>query len=117
MAPEDRAALRIHHMRDAIAGIRAVLATGAPAEIEADWIRIRAPERGFEILSEASRHIPEALKATEPTLPWREIAGIGNVLRHDYDGVAVRVLLATALGDFAALDAALVRIWAGLPSL
>lgn len=117
MAPEDRAALRIHHMRDAIAGIRSVLATGAPEEIEADWIRIRALERGFEILSEASRHIPEALKATEPTLPWREIAGIGNVLRHDYDGVEFQVLLATAVGDLATLDKALARMLAKLPSL
>ena len=117
MTPGDRAALRIHHMRDAIAGIRQVLATGTPDEIEADWVRARAVERGFEILSEASRNIPDALKAEEPGIPWREIAGIGNVLRHDYDGVEFRLLLATALGDFAALEVALQRLLVRLPPL
>lgn len=117
MTDADRAALRIHHMRDAIAGIRQVLATGTAAEIEADWIRLRALERGFEILSEASRGIPDDLKSNEPSIPWRNIAGIGNVLRHDYDGVEFRVLLATAYADFGALEAALDRILSRLPPL
>ena len=41
-------------------------------------------ERAIEIISEASRHIPDDMKATAPEIPWRQIAGIGNVLRHDY---------------------------------
>ncbi len=45
-------------------------------------------ERNIEIISEASRRIPEKLKAKYPDIPWREIAGIGNVMRHDYDEVA-----------------------------
>ena len=40
-------------------------------------------ERNLEIISEASRRIADHLKATAPDIPWREIAGIGNVLRHD----------------------------------
>jgi uncharacterized protein with HEPN domain len=45
----------------------------------------RGVERSVEIVSEASRHIPEALKQRYPGVPWRSIAGIGNILRHDYD--------------------------------
>ena len=41
-------------------------------------------ERNVEIISEASRRLPDDAKATEPDIPWREIAGIGNILRHDY---------------------------------
>ena len=41
-------------------------------------------ERNLEIISEASRRLPDSAKAAEPDVPWREIAGIGNVLRHDY---------------------------------
>mgnify|MGYP006273840501 CR=1 len=48
----------------------------------------RAVERELEIVSEASRHVPEPLRVREPDVPWREIAGIGNVLRHDYQHVA-----------------------------
>ena len=49
-------------------------------------------ERGIEIISEASRHLPDALKARHPAIPWPKVAGIGNVLRHDYARVAHDVL-------------------------
>lgn len=56
-------------------------------EINADEATWWAIERAFEILSEASRHLPTDLKSRYPTLNWRGIADIGNVLRHAYDGV------------------------------
>ena len=39
-------------------------------------IEMRALERTLEIVSEASRHIPESLKANYADTPWRQIAGI-----------------------------------------
>ena len=44
----------------------------------------RGVERCIEIVSEASRHIPAKRKAAHPEVPWRNIADIGNVLRHGY---------------------------------
>jgi uncharacterized protein with HEPN domain len=44
----------------------------------------RAVERGLEIISDASRHVPAELKALAPEIPWRQIAAIGNLLRHEY---------------------------------
>ncbi|WP_420266995.1 DUF86 domain-containing protein [Candidatus Magnetominusculus dajiuhuensis] len=49
-------------------------------------------ERGIEIISEASRHLPGELKARHPDIPWPDVAGIGNILRHDYEHVAHDVL-------------------------
>lgn len=49
-------------------------------------------ERGIEIISEASRHLPDELKARHSDIPWSKVAGIGNVLRHDYENVAPDVL-------------------------
>jgi uncharacterized protein with HEPN domain len=43
-----------------------------------------AVERGLQIISEAARHIPAALTEKCPTIPWADIRGIGNILRHDY---------------------------------
>jgi uncharacterized protein with HEPN domain len=48
------------------------------------WAMQRAVERGLEIISEASRHVPDDLKALAPNTPWRQIAAIGNLLRHEY---------------------------------
>ena len=49
----------------------------------------RAVEHGLEIISEASRHLPADLKAVAPGIPWRQIAAIGNLLRHEYQRVDI----------------------------
>jgi len=76
--------LRLTDMQEAIQGI-----TGLTAGVEYEgfvqnWGMQRAVERGIEIISEASRQIPDARKASEPEIPWRQIAAIGNLLRHEY---------------------------------
>jgi uncharacterized protein with HEPN domain len=47
----------------------------------------RAVERCVEIVSEASRSIPDGMKAAFPDQPWPEIASIGNLLRHHYERI------------------------------
>lgn len=44
----------------------------------------RALERGLEIISEASRHLPADLKSLASDIPWHQIAAIGSLLRHEY---------------------------------
>ena len=51
-----------------------------------------AVERNIERISEACRHVADDVKQLRPEIPWRQVADIGNVLRHGYDGVSdVRV--------------------------
>ena len=52
-------------------------------EYSADWGTRDAVERNLERVSEASRHIPSDLKAQHQGIPWRAVAGPGNILRHD----------------------------------
>jgi uncharacterized protein with HEPN domain len=76
--------LRLVDIRDAISGIRDVI-TGASFDGFANsWGMQRAVERGLEIISEASRHVPDDLKALALHIPWRQIGAIGNLLRHEY---------------------------------
>jgi uncharacterized protein with HEPN domain len=67
-------------------------------------------ERNLEIISEASRRIPDDLKAAEADVPWREIAGIGNVLRHDYGEVRPEILGGIRAHRLAVLKRAVERI-------
>src|SRR5258706_7913187 len=60
-------------------------------------------ERGLEIISEASRRLPEAMKARHPIIPWSKVAGVGNVLRHDYEHVAYDVLCRVVHDDLPTL--------------
>ena len=48
--------------------------------------------RCLEIISEASRRLPDELKARHPSIPWKDIAGAGNVYRHDYEDVAAKLV-------------------------
>ena len=56
-------------------------------KFRADRVIRQAVERNLEIISEASRRLPESCKAQEAAIPWRRIAGFGNVLRHEYGRV------------------------------
>ena len=55
-----------------------------------DTRTIYAVTRCLEIISEASRRLPEELKARHPSIAWKQMAGAGNVYRHDYEDVAAR---------------------------
>ena len=53
-----------------------------------DLRTVYAVTRFLEIISEASRRLPDKVKARHPAVPWKEMAGAGNVYRHDYEDVA-----------------------------
>ena len=93
-------------MVEAIERIRLIVAETTLEAFEADWERQWLVERGVEIVSEANRHLPPELKARHPDIPWSKVAGIGNVLRHDYESVAAPVMWALARNDLDALERA-----------
>jgi uncharacterized protein with HEPN domain len=47
-----------------------------------------AVTRCLEIISEASRRLPDEMKARHPSIAWKNMAGAGNIYRHDYEDVA-----------------------------
>ncbi len=58
---------------------------------------VYAVTRCLEIISEASRRLPDELKARHPTIGWRQIAGAGNIYRHDYEDVAAELVWETVV--------------------
>ncbi len=55
-----------------------------------DLRRLYAVTRCLEIISEASRRLPDDLKARHLAIAWKQMAGAGNVYRHDYEDVAAQ---------------------------
>jgi uncharacterized protein with HEPN domain len=45
--------------------------------------------RNLEIIGEAARRVPESYRQAHPHIPWREMAGLRDVLIHDYEGVDI----------------------------
>lgn len=56
--------------------------------------------RALEIIGEASKKLPETVKRQNPDLPWREIAGIRDILIHEYFGLNLQVIWKTLKEDF-----------------
>lgn len=89
---------------EAIERVRLVLGKTPLDAFEADWEKQWLIERGVEIISEASRRLTDELKARHPDVPWKKIAGIGNVLRHNYETVAPAIMWKLAREDLFDLE-------------
>jgi uncharacterized protein with HEPN domain len=97
---------RLTDIVEAIERIKLVVQDLTLETFENDWRRHWLAERGLEVISEASRHLPDELKARHPYIPWRKIAGIGNVLRHDYESVSAPVIWKLVVDDLPVLEQA-----------
>jgi uncharacterized protein with HEPN domain len=68
-----------------------------------------AVERKLLIISEAAIRLGDEAEALCPGVPWREIRGIGNWLRHQYDRVDVETIWNTIQDDLPPLKAAIEK--------
>jgi uncharacterized protein with HEPN domain len=89
---------------EAIERIHSVLGDIPLDVFETDWQRQWLVERGVGIISEASRHLTEDLKARHPEIPWQKVTGIGNVLRHNYESIAAPIIWKLAQADLPLLE-------------
>ncbi len=69
------------------------------ATFSEDLMAVYAVTRCLEIISKASRRLPQALKDRHPAIRWRQIAAAGNVYRHEYEDVASSFVWATVKND------------------
>jgi len=75
-------------MLAAIEGIEATVSGKTLADYQREWTTKHAVQRGIEIISEASRALPDEAGTLHPEIPWPRIRAIGNVLRHEYHGLS-----------------------------
>ncbi len=97
---------RLTDIIEAIERIHGVLESITLEAFETDWQRQWLVERGIEVISEASRHLTDDMKARHPEIPWQKVAGIGNVLRHKYENIAAPIIWKLAHADLPALQKA-----------
>ncbi len=78
--------LYLQHVLDAIAKIERYVEVGHDEFMAASHWQ-DAVVRQLEIIGEAIKRLPSALTQQRPEIPWRRIAGMRDVLIHDYMGV------------------------------
>jgi uncharacterized protein with HEPN domain len=102
--------LRVHDMLESIRGIEKAVAGKTFRNYERFWVLRSALERGIEVVSEASRHLGREFKFQHNDVRWKDIAGIGNILRHEYQRVDGQMIWNAVKDDLPALKDALLAI-------
>lgn len=107
---------RLDHIKQAIVEIRTMLDGRTIEDIETNRMLRLAFERLLEIVSEASRHIPIDLRNRhDETIPWQQIADLGNLIRHVYHRTSTRALWDIYQSDLSDLEAAIDAMIAATP--
>lgn len=90
---------RLHAILDNIDAARSFVADPSFERFAGDLKTVYAVGRALEIISEASRRLPDEIRRRHPEIDWRALAGLGNVYRHDYDVVDARLMWLTTSVD------------------
>jgi len=75
---------------------------------------IFAVVRGLEIIGEATKQLPPSLRRRYSQVPWRDIAGMRDVLSHGYFGVNLKRVWQTVQNDLSPLRETVLQILADL---
>jgi uncharacterized protein with HEPN domain len=79
------------HIRDALNAVREYTAGGRDAFFASQLIQ-DAVLRNLEVIGEAVQGLDDGSRSRAPDVPWRRIAGMRDVLIHEYFGVDLDVI-------------------------
>ncbi|MBI1920186.1 MAG: DUF86 domain-containing protein [Geobacter sp.] len=71
---------------------------------------VNAVIRSLEVLGEATKGVPEAFRSKHPNIPWSKMAGMRDVLIHDYMGVDLKTVWKVAMERLPELKAFLEEL-------
>jgi len=104
---DDRAYLS--HVRDALDRILDYTRDGRQSFL-ADRKTQDAVIRNFEIVGEAAKHLSAEIRAREPSVDWKAVAGMRDKLIHAYFGVKLDVVWRAVEMEVQPLREAAVRL-------
>lgn len=107
--PFNEPSLSLADIRDAITEVEGFTANMDFVAFQNDPKPVAAVERKLQVISEAAVRLGDHAEQLCPGLPWHNIRGIGNWLRHQYDRVDMETLWNTVTGDLPPLKEAVNR--------
>ncbi len=91
--------LRVEDILDAIARIQRYVEGLTFEQFLADQKTVDAVVRNLEIIGEAVRHLSATQEGLQGEEPWVDIAGMRNILIHEYFGVDLKIIWHTIVED------------------
>jgi uncharacterized protein with HEPN domain len=79
----------LHDIVESFERAMGYLGTLTVSQLAADQEKQDAIIRRIEIVGEATKRLSEDLRSANPQVPWREMAGMRDILIHGYDRVDV----------------------------
>ena len=92
----------LEHILEAIRKIDSYTADGRDAFMRNGMVQ-DAVLRNFEIIGEAAKRLSKKTKDRRPDIPWRDVAGLRDVLIHNYMGVNLNRIWAVVERDLPSL--------------
>lgn len=117
MSEERSVGLYVQDMLECIEKIESYLAGVDADGFEGDSLLQDAVFRRLEIIGEAAKHIPPAVRDRHPDIRWQKVAGLRDVLIHRYHGIIVEQVWRILTDDLPALKKQLVRVQSDLAHL
>lgn len=98
---------------DAIGRIENYVAALDQATFAGDRMRVDAVVRNLEIVGEAAKSVPQDFREIHPEVEWHRMAGLRDVLIHDYFGIDMDIIWDVVENKLPQLKENLLRILEG----
>ncbi len=95
---------------EAIERIQAYVQDVTREDFETDRMRIDAVIRNLEVIGEAVKQVPDSVREKYPSVEWRKIAGLRDILIHKYFDVNLDLVWGVVKSNIPILKAEIQQI-------
>jgi uncharacterized protein with HEPN domain len=99
---------------DAVHKVRSYTAGLSKAAFIQDDKTFDAVVRNLEIIGEAAKSVPDSVRANAPGVEWKKIAGLRDILIHEYFGIDGEIVWDIVQHKLPSLETAVQRLLSDL---
>lgn len=82
----------LYHIKQEIDFLSEFYSSSSASDIAGDPHKKRAAERSLTIIGEATKKIPKDFRESHPEIEWRAMAGMRDIIIHDYANIDYEIV-------------------------